>query len=629
MRRLGLGLAAAGALLGAGFWFWLKAQSAPAPAQPAQRPSALDGRGRVELSPTDPVVVGSLGSWTFAYHPAETGIRPGGGIVLQVSPFWGWSAPQTIDPDAPGFTSAVCTDPKVKLEPDFGNPEWARWTVRQSTLEPPAEVRITYGAPGGAAGAAEVDSFAEHGQEFQIKVDGDGDGFYVEVRPAPKLDILPGPAARLVSVATALAGVGQPLRIRLAAVDLSDNFCAEERARVYLRSEPAGLPLPPSIELSPGGSELELRASQPGRYRVVAESAGLAAAASNPIEVRARPPRYALYWGDLHGHSNLSDGTGSIDDFYRYARAVSGLDVAVLSDHDHHGLHAIDERPELWRAIERGAARFNQPGRLVTFVAYEWTNWKYGHKHVLYFDDSGPLLSMNQPDSDTPEKLWHQLEGRRALTISHHPGGGPVPENWDFWNPHFEPVVEVVSIHGNSEHLGALSGIYSPAPGHFVQDALARGYRLGLVGSGDSHNGHPGRRDLRALTAGLAGIYARELTREAIWEAIFARRVFATSGERMVVEFTVNGKTMGEELRLKSTAQKRELRFRVAGTAPLKSVVIVKNNRDWMEFTPGTEVYEGRAEDDSTAGAGTYYYLRAIQEGDQLAWSSPVWLHLP
>jgi hypothetical protein len=58
-------------------------------------------------------------------------------------------------------------------------------------------------------------------------------------------------------------------------------------------------------------------------------------------------------------------------------------------------------------------------------------------------------------------------------------------------------------------------------------------------------------------------------------------------------------------------------------------VVIVKNNRDWMEFTPGTEVYEGRAEDDSTAGAGTYYYLRAIQEGDQLAWSSPVWLHLP
>ncbi|HEX9638986.1 MAG TPA: CehA/McbA family metallohydrolase [Acidobacteriota bacterium] len=591
--------------------------------------SAADGKGTVHLTPSDPITVSTRGGWTLIYRPAASGIQPGGGVVLQVSPFWGWSEPQTQEPAAPGYSSAVCTDPEVELEADFGPPHWARWTVRGKALLPPAEIRIRYGAAGGGPGAAWSDSFAEHGQKFLLKVDGDGDRFYAEVRPEPALDVLAGPAARLVAVGPSLAVIGEPLRVRVAALDRAENFCVTERGAVRLRSEPEGLAVPRAVELESGAAQIELRPSAAGRFRVVAEAGALGAAVSNPIEVRQRAPRYRLYWGDLHGHSNLSDGTGSVDDYYRYAGEVSGLDIAVLSDHDHHGLHALDERPDLWRSIEAGAARFNRPGAMVTFLAYEWTNWTYGHKHVLYLDDQGPIYSMNRPESDTPEKLWQRLAGHRALTISHHPGGGPVPTDWSFWNPKFEPVVEIVSVHGNSERLGARSGIYSPAPGHFVQDALGRGHRLGLVGSGDSHNGHPGRRDLRALTAGLAGIYARELTRAAIWEAIFARRVFATSGERMVVEFTINGRMMGQELRLAAADQVRRIRFRVAGTAPLRSVVIVKDNRDWMEFKPGGEIYQGEAVDDTPARSGSYYYLRAIQQGDQLAWSSPVWLKIP
>jgi hypothetical protein len=624
----------AGAVIGALLLAWWSRRSGPGRTSTTElKASPADGQGRVVLEQAGPVEVGSRGSWTFRYRPAATGIAIGGGIVLQISPFWGWSEPQTADPAEPGFVRAECSDPRVRLEADFGAPHWVSFRVRGAALKPPAEVRLTYGATvaGAGSGGAYADSYAEHGQEFLVKVDGDGDGFFAEVRPAPRLDILPEAPAAVVVVAPSLAVAGERWTLRLALVDRRDNYCFTATARVRLRSEPAGLELPDQLELAGGHAAVEARAPRPGRFGVRAEVGGLEPARSNPIEVRRRHGPYRLVWGDLHGHSNLSDGTGSIDDYYTYARDVAGLEVAVLSDHDHHGLHAIDERPELWRALQQGAARYYQPGRFVTLLGYEWTNWTYGHKHVLFLDRSGPLLSMNSPATDTPEELWRGLEGHRALTISHHPGGGPVATDWRFWDPRFEPVVEIVSIHGNSEHLGAPGGIYSPAPGHFVQDALAKGYRLGLVGSGDSHNGHPGRHDLRALTAGLAGIYVRELTREAVWEALFARRVFATSGERMVVEFGINGLTMGSELTLRSPSEPRRIAFRVLATAPLVSVTLVKNNQDWLMFGTDSEQperLEGTALDDSPATDGTYYYVRAIQQGDRLAWSSPIWVKI-
>jgi len=74
----------------------------------------------------------------------------------------------------------------------------------------------------------------------------------------------------------------------------------------------------------------------PGILRVHALAApGGFAAESNPLVVLPQTPR--VLWGDLHGHSNLSDGSGSAEDYFRYARDIAGLDLAVLTDHDHVG----------------------------------------------------------------------------------------------------------------------------------------------------------------------------------------------------------------------------------------------------------------------------------------------------
>ena len=81
---------------------------------------------------------------------------------------------------------------------------------------------------------------------------------------------------------------------------------------------------------------------------------------------------YQVYFGDIHGHSELSDGKGSPDDYFTVARDEAKLDFCALTDHDHGGVR----RPELWEAgkwelVQKKVAEYHEPGRFVTLLAYE------------------------------------------------------------------------------------------------------------------------------------------------------------------------------------------------------------------------------------------------------------------
>jgi hypothetical protein len=355
--------------------------------------------------------------------------------------------------------------------------------------------------------------------------------------------------------------------------------------------------------------------------RVRAVGPGGLAAESNPLFVDPHAPR--LLWADLHGHSSLSDGTGTPEDFYRYARDVAGLDVAALTDHDHWGIPFLDESPALWREIGAAAARFHEPGRFVTLLGFEWTNWVHGHRHVLYFEDEGPLLSSLDEATDDPAELWRALRGRPALTFAHHSAGGPVATNWAFApDPVLEPVTEVASVHGSSEALDAPVLIHEPVPGNFVRDALGKGYRLGFVGSGDSHDGHPGLAHLASPSGGLAAVFAREPTREAVLAALRARHCYATNGPRIYLRASLGGRPMGSEVPPGS----QRLRAAVLAPGDLERVDVVRG--------PGVAFALRLAEDDARREAsleetlddlrpGEAVYVRVVQRDGGAAWSSP------
>jgi hypothetical protein len=587
---------------------------------------AADGGGRAWLK--DPenekkAVAGRAGRWTIVYAAGPLGVAEGGLIFLQVPPFWGWSEPQTDYPSFPGLVRASTEAEGVDLAIEIPDRQLVALRVTGRALREGERVEIVYGA--GDAGAI-ADRFAERDSPFWISVDGDGDGVRKILEDSPKVDVGPGPPARFVLTIPTTARPGQKVRMTLAFLDAIGNAGCPVEGGVAWQEPPAGLDLPPGVALDKddrGRKTVEFVAREEGVYRLRASGPGGLTAESNPMVVSPHAPR--VLWGDLQIHSNFSDGSGVPEDIYLYARDVAALDVAALTDHDHWGMLFLDSHPSMWEEVRRQAKRFNEPGRFVTFLGFEWTNWLYGHRHVLYPGDDGRVLSSIDPSYETPAGLWEALRGTGAITIAHHTAGDPVATDWSIRpDPRFETVSEIVSVHGSSEAADSPTPVRGAYRGHFVRDALDRGYRLGFVGSGDGHDGHPGLTWIAAGIGGMAGILSEDLTREGVLEAIRARRVYATSGPRVFLRVALDGEPMGSVL----AASDRERKIAVEAIAPraIDHVDLIRSGRV-IERIP----CEARRECSFTRvfadfRSGEYLYVRVIQQNGGLAWSSPFFL---
>jgi len=265
---------------------------------------------------------------------------------------------------------------------------------------------------------------------------------------------------------------------------------------------------------------------------------------------------YDRYWADFHKHLTGPDvDLSRLDEAMAYAKEHldagtvlcypfvwfrRGLDPGIREE-------SVGGRPEFegwWETIQEVSARHNDPGEFVTFPAFEWhgdrTRW--GDHNVLYFEEGDPLDDARElPD------LLENLRDRRALAIPHHTGyhTGHRGKDWDEHDPDLSPVTEVYSTHGSSE------GVATPLPmadnpdmgprttGGTFRDALDRGLRVGAVASNDGP-GLPG-----TWNRGVAGVWARELTREGLWEALEERRTYAATGDRMDLWWEVDGAPLG------------------------------------------------------------------------------------
>jgi hypothetical protein len=593
----------------------------------APRHSA-DGGGRAWLVEDEPVVAGTFGRWTIVYEAGPEGVAVGGAVRLTVSPFWGWTPAQARSAERAGMVEVTTEAEGVELETTV--PGWVDVRIGGRALAEGERITFVYGA---GPALAQVDRYAERDSRFWVAVDGDGDGVDVVVADSPGLEVLAGPPAHVIAHVPSVVRPGAEASVRVALLDQRGNACERFTGTVELASDPPGLALPKQLARgadAPGSFDVRLVAPQGGVYRVhvraTPEGGGAPFEAhSNRVHVDDDAPR--VLWADLHGHSGLSDGTGTPEDFYRYARDVAALDVAVLTDHDHWGKPFLDETPEMWRAIRDTTAAFHEPGRFVTLLGYEWTSWIHGHRHVLYFQDDGPVLSSLDEATDDPDELWAALREHEALTFAHHSAGGPIATNWDFApDPELEPVTEITSVHGSSEALDSPGVIYDPVPGNFVRDVLERGYRLGFVGSGDSHDGHPGLAHFGTGQGGVAAILAEDLTRDGVLQALKARRCYATNGPRIILRVALAGHPMGAALPAPGAESSSTLFIGAIGTGPIEFLEVIRSGRMTQRLSVmGTEDVAVTVD---VAGlvSGETLYVRVVQQDGGAAWSSPFFL---
>jgi len=588
-----------------------------------RHPSDGAGRARLELVEGAPprATVGEPGRFSIVFEAGPLGIDEGGVLFFQASPYWGWSTPHVEDPQFPGFTEVTTQAPGVALEAETVGPQLLAIEIGGRRLESGEQVRIDYGS--GPAGAT-VDKFAERGSQFWLAVDGNADGIRAFLADPPTTEVAPGPARMLLLHLPSVARPGATVRLTAAVLDAAGNTGLPVEGEIILETAAEGVEVERRIVLDPamgGRITVPLVAREPGLVRLRATGPNGLWAESNPMLVTREAPR--ILWGDLHGHSNFSDGTGLPEDYYRYAREVAALDVVSLTDHDHWGIPFLDAAPELWGEIQKQTRSFHEPGRFVTLEGYEWTNWIYGHRHVLHFGTGLEIRSSLDPAFDTPAELWNSLRGEPVLTIAHHSAGGPIATDWSIPpDPELEPITEIVSVHGSSESLDSPGVIYSPVPGNFVRDALARGYRLGFVGSGDGHDGHPGFAHLASGGGGIAAILSEENTRESVLAALRARRTYATNGPRIILDVELDGRPMGSVVPVSASSR---LVVRVITPDPLDRIDLVADG-GVVDSIPGEEkrLIAFESEIRST-GPGTLY-VRVIQTNGGAAWSSPFFL---
>lgn len=608
---------------------------------PSGAPPRSGAPGRAERPAVE---AGTRHRFRLDFEVGPDGIAIGGALSFVPDPFWSWSPAQTAHPEAPGYTTARLLgsgEPSAALVADTPD---AHFRVEGRALAAGERIELVYGA--GPAGAR-ADRYAERGAPLWIAVDADGDGFRRFLERPGRVDVVAGPARRLVAHGPADTPPGEAFEITLALVDAVGNravwpdAAARESANDgsgFVVVPVADSDLPPAgaaaalpradpatdarrLRVAPAPGEGVLRWRVEGRGRLADFSAELP-----PILVRRSGLR--LVWADLHGHSGGSDGTGTPDDYFAYARDVARLDVAALTDHDHWGPLPLDGDPARAHAIFAATDAAHAPGRFVTLPGYEWTSWLHGHRHVLWFDPPGgarTLHSSIDPASDRPDELWAALRGQPALTIAHHPAGEPIATSWRFRpDPALEPVVEIASVHGQSESLAAPLGVRGARPGHTALDALRSGLRLGFVGSGDSHDGHPGLAWLASGQSGLAGLFTPALEREAIRDTLRRRRTFATTGHRPFLEVDLDGIPMGGERPATATGTSR-LRVRYEGVAPIERVELIRSGGvATLDLEPG---HGRRLALDRTIPAlrpGEFHYVRIEEVGGGLAWSSPI-----
>ena len=292
---------------------------------------------------------------------------------------------------------------------------------------------------------------------------------------------------------------------------------------------------------------------------------------------------YKLFWGDSHTniHSRHMDSLQAILD---HARAL--LDFWPIAYYpqeykEKKGFRYEDwleeDRVEReWRAICDLAAENDRPGEFVIFPGYEWQgDGRWGDHNVFYLEDHGPLIRVNS----LPE-LYREIRrrGLKAFAIPHHTAYivGIRGKNWDIYDGELSPFAEIYSNHGCSESdeewigLRANRHMGPGVSGGTIEEALDRGYRLGIVCSTDNHTGSPG-----FYGSGLMACYAKALTREALWEAFSERRVYGVTGDRIELSFTVEGAPMGSYVHHRGSVH---IEVDVRGCDALDRIELLRNN---------------------------------------------------
>ena len=355
---------------------------------------------------------------------------------------------------------------------------------------------------------------------------------------------------------------------------------------------------------------------------------------------------FQRYFGQLHSHTQYSDGAGSLESALDYVKKLpdsANVDFVAFTDHSNYfdksgaanpegALYdmsqATEYSQETWKAYKDAVAAFNteNAGSMVAIAGFEMT-WSGGPGHINTFNTPGIVsrnnTTLNNKTKDAGlqayYKLLSQTEGVDSISQFNHPGttfGNFI--DFGYWDAVVDTRMYMVEVGNGEGQIGA--GGYYPSYEQYIM-ALDKGWHVAPTNNQDNHKGRWGNaNDARDV------ILTDDFSESGIYAALRARRMYATEDKNLELDYTVNGNMMGSIIDVPE-----KLNFEISFNDPDRTDSIAKVE---LVVNSGKVAYTWDSAADLTKGSVsvelapeyTYYFVRVTEADGDLAVTAPVWV---
>ena len=356
---------------------------------------------------------------------------------------------------------------------------------------------------------------------------------------------------------------------------------------------------------------------------------------------------FQRYFGQLHSHTQYSDGAGSLDsalDYVKNLPEIANVDFVAFTDHSNYfdsknnpnveaalydtSLVKDSDPSHSWATYKNTVAAFNaaNAGKMVAIAGFEMT-WSGGPGHINTFNTPG-IVSRNNTtlNSKTKDaglqayyKLLSQKEGANSISQFNHPGttfGNFI--DFGYWDAVVDTRMYMVEVGNGEGQIGA--GGYYPSYEQYIM-ALDKGWHVAPTNNQDNHKGRWGNaNDARDV------ILTDDFTEDGIYAALRARRMYATEDKNLDLDYTVNGNMMGSIIDVPE-----KLNFEISFNDPdrtdsiAKVELVVNSGKVAYTWDSAADLAKGSVSVE-LAPEYTYYFVRVTEGDGDLAVTAPVWV---
>ena len=357
--------------------------------------------------------------------------------------------------------------------------------------------------------------------------------------------------------------------------------------------------------------------------------------------------KYQHYFGQLHSHTQYSDGAGTLDSALTHIKnlpASANIQFVAFTDHSNYFDKNGEANPEgalydmskateysrgLWSEYKGAIADFNavNGSSLLALGGFEMT-WSGGPGHINTFNTPGIVSrnnkTLNNKTDDAGMKAYYallsQAEGAQSISQFNHPGTtfGNF-KDFNYWDPVIDSRMYMVEVGNGEGAIGA--GGYYPSYEQYIM-ALDKGWHLAPTNNQDNHKGKWGNaNDARDV------IITDDFSEAGIYEAIRALRMYATEDKNLELTYTVNGLMMGssiteipDKLNVEVTVNDPDVSDSIA-----KVEVVANSGKVAYTWDNAAQLRSGKLSA-TLDPSYSYYFIRVTQKDGDLAVTSPVWV---